>query len=119
MLHLTPEMLEAAYEYLRTTPPFNKWRLPDTDSIEFHVIKPRADLLADYQWWAVDGEIAHHRIRVSVKHGKFKELIESMAHEMCHMRQRLMNTTYATHGRVFKRLAAQVCRHHGFDEKMF
>lgn len=36
-LHLTLEMLEGAYEYLRTTPPFRRWKLPPGADIEFHV----------------------------------------------------------------------------------
>ena len=36
-LHLTPDLLEGAYEYLRLSPPFREWRLPDGD----HDLKPR------------------------------------------------------------------------------
>lgn len=119
MLHITPAMLECTYELLRVTPPFRRWGLPHADEVEFHVCKMK-DAVADYIWWWSDGKMMLHRIRVSAQdHHKIFPLIESMAHEMCHMKQRLMNTNYASHGQVFKRLAAQVCRHHGFDKATF
>ena len=30
-LRLTPDMLAAAYDFLRTTVPFSRWRLPEAD----------------------------------------------------------------------------------------
>jgi SprT-like family len=109
-LHLTPAMLEAAYELLRVTPPFRNWKLPEADDIEFHVTKfPHR---ADCGW---DG--TEFTIRVSLtSHDTLKELLETMAHEMCHMRY---PNDRAHHGYLFKRLAAQVCRHHGFNREEF
>jgi hypothetical protein len=109
-LNLTPAMLEAAYELLRTTPPFRNWKLPDTDDVEFHVTKfgHAADC-------GFDG--TQFVIRVSAtKHGTLAALLETMAHEMCHMRY---PNDRAHHGYLFKRLAVRVCRHHGFDIKGF
>lgn len=121
-LHLTPALLEAAYELLRTTPPFKRWKLPHADAVEFHVFKARHRRhMADYEWFAVNGKASGHRIRIAVHkdHRLLTGVVASMAHEMCHMRQRLMGTDYASHGRVFKRLAAQVCRAHGWQLDSF
>ena len=38
-MKLTPGILEAAYEFLRTTPPFKGWKLPSGVDITFRVIK--------------------------------------------------------------------------------
>src|SRR6185437_8812133 len=40
-LHLTPDCLENAYEYLRTTPPFRGMNLPDADDLVFRVMGAR------------------------------------------------------------------------------
>src|SRR5215475_4729604 len=40
-LHLTPEALENAYEYLRATLPFRRWNLPHADELVFRVMGAR------------------------------------------------------------------------------
>jgi predicted SprT family Zn-dependent metalloprotease len=115
MIHLTPSMLEASYELLRTTPPFKRWKLPEADDVEFHVTKHR-DRQADCTSY-VDMRVV---IRISTTfHGRVAALLETMAHEMCHIHQRRLSPGEREHGAAFKRLAAQVCRHHGFDPKTF
>jgi hypothetical protein len=44
-----------------------------------------------------------------------------MAHEMVHLHQRdvCMETPGAQHNAAFNKLAAKVCRLHGFDPKLF
>lgn len=112
-LALTPATLEAAYEYLRTTLPFRRWKLPHADEVEFHVIHKRG-MFADCE---TAGE--KHTIRIStVKVGRTQTLIETMAHEMVHVRLDRQGVK-AHHGADFQRCAAQVCRHHGFDPKTF
>lgn len=124
MLHLTPAMLEAAYELLRVTPPFNKWKLPEADDVEFQV-KIIPDGVAEYYYSLRFRDEQDHIIAVCARGNKTMfDLLESMAHEMVHMHQRgpvdrqVMRRS-AVHGVKFKRLAAQVCRVHGFDEARF
>lgn len=113
-LHLTPEMLEAAYELLRATPPFRGWRLPAGDDVEFHVTR-HVDIHGD----CVDAGHAHV-IRISErKHSTIQALLVTMAHEMCHMRQDIKAPHEGEHGKIFKQLAQRVCRYHGFDLKAF
>lgn len=115
-LHLTPEMLEAAYELLRATPPFNKWKLPHADEVEFHVYK-KPKVLGDHFVW--NDRRDQHVIRINFQHNTTLAVLhETMAHEMCHMHE-FRKYKRTAHGRIFKRLAAQVCRHHGFTLETF
>jgi len=107
-------MLEAAYEYLRATPPFVRWKLPHADKVEFRV----TDRPDEFGRHGVD-ERGNHRIDVSgarVRSGSC--LVLTMAHEMIHGRQAVLGGDYG-HNPLFDRLAAQVCRHHGFDVSVF
>lgn len=117
-LPLTPEILAAAYDYLRTTPPYSRWNLPDSEDVKFRVGKFR-DTFANYQW---DGK--QHTVTMSVAAiGHTRTLFETMAHEMIHMHleeQGLESRgTKATHNVAFRKFAAQVCKFHGFDVKAF
>ena len=118
MLQLTPEILEGAYEFLKTTPPFNRWKLADCDDVVFKVSKQKKEF-AHYQW------LNHtHTITVSMcLNGYTLTLLQNMAHEMIHMylEERNMDGfgNIDTHNTMFKKLAAQVCKYHGFDPKAF
>lgn len=113
-LPLTPAMLEGAYEYLRTTPPFNRWKLPHADDVEFKI--GRQPHYGEY----CAGETAEHCITVSsVRVGHSVTLLETMAHEMVHLH--LAGTPHAKseHGAEFRRLARKISDIHGFDPKRF
>lgn len=118
-LHLTPEILRAAYEYLRATPPFNRWGLPPADEVEFHVTR-HVDRRGDWNCYQKKSG-GGHIIRISsVYIGRTDSLMEAMAHEMVHARCEILgDKTSAPHGGNFKRLAASVCRRHGFDVRQF
>jgi hypothetical protein len=114
-LRLTPEMLEAAYEILRMTLPFKRWKLPHADDVEFHVTRHR-----DRRGDCVDAGHAHIVRISSIEIVSLNDLIETMAHEMVHIQQdRMSSNEKFPHGPLFKRLAKQVCRHHGFEEVDF
>jgi hypothetical protein len=118
-LPLTPEMLAAAYEYMRTTPPFCRLKLPPAAVVKFTVGKFRQDF-AEYRW---DGK--HHTITMSVNAiGHTTTLMRCMAHEAIHLylEENGLESRAGgkdTHNAAFRKLAAQVCRHHGFDAKAF
>lgn len=117
-LHMTPELMEAAYDRLRMTPPFKGWNLPSPDDLAFHV-KDYKDRFGHFQ--DMDGT-GWKNITVSSRHVRsLYTLDEVMAHEMCHVRewQLLGNRFKGDHGPRFRRLADQVCRHHGFDRSRF
>ena len=114
-MHLTPAMLHAGYEYLRTTPPFRAWKLPDADDVEFHVMR-RTDRTADCET-DLPGRPPIIRVSAALV-GWTASLMAAIAHEMVHIHLDRKKVRSA-HGWQFKRLAAQVCRHHGFDPKLF
>ena len=112
-LKLTPDMLAAGYDFLRTTAPFLRWRLPESDELGFHVVRDAA-LSADF---GVEQGIPF--IRVSeANNGLAATLLATLAHEMIHLRQYLTGDR-EHHGPRFKRMAARVCAAHGFDPKTF
>jgi len=116
-LRLTPEMLAAAYEFLRVSAPFRAWSLPHADDVEFHVIAAR-----DRRGHYCRGESAPHRIAVSAANvGHSETLLRTIAHEMLHLHQneRGTETSRAEHNVEFHRLARIVCLHHGFDPRAF
>src|SRR5262249_50899009 len=114
-LHLTPGMIEAAYELLRQTPPFRRWGLPDPDDLEFRAVPlPNDD----------QGELCKFpdgRLRLTVnpnRHKTIHSMIMTLAHEMAHMRQEQLKKK-DHHGASFQRLADLVCKVHGFDRGQF
>lgn len=118
-LPLTPETLAAAYDYLGTTPPFNKWNLPDSEDVVFKVgRRPRE--AGRYQW---DGQ--SHTITASVHGiGQTGSLMRFMAHEKIHLYLEKMGwesraASAEVHNAAFRKCAAQVCKVHGFDLKAF
>lgn len=112
-LRLTPDMLAAGYDFLRSTEPFRGWRLPESDELGFKVI-------SDPKCYADFGlEDGIPIIRVSeARNGHVATLLSTLGHEMCHLRQHLTGDR-EQHGPRFKRMAARVCKAHGFDLKTF
>lgn len=107
---LTPEILAAAYEYLRATPPFNRWKLPSATHIKF--IATKAAKTAGHCEVLDSGKIC---VAVSdTLHGHSQAVLTTMAHEMVHVWQ-FLNGKPGTHGAIFKQKAEQICRKHGFD----
>ena len=112
-LRLTPEVLAGSYRFLLMTQPFDKWGLPDTGDVKFKVIRNRRHC-GDHGF--ING---HHEIRVSASLiGHTTNLIQTMAHEMVHIRCMEMGDK-SDHGEMFQRYARIVCRYHGFDPKLF
>ena len=114
MIPFTPKQCAAAYEFLRTLPPFCKWNLPPASEVVFRV-KHLADCYGEYIF---EGK---HVITVSTAFvSQPLTLVRVMAHEMIHLRQAQHGEeTKAQHNAAFRRQAARVCRLHGFDPKEF
>lgn len=119
MLPLTPETLAAAYDYLKSTPPFSKWNLPESDEVLFKVTRVRG-WFGRYRW---NGK--KHTIEVSsASIGQTQTLLRYMAHEMVHLHLEDIGMESRTggpntHNAAFRVLAAHVCKVHGFDPKAF
>lgn len=119
-LPLTPEMLEAVYEWLRSTSPFRAWGLPHADDIEFRVLLAK-DRGAHYRGPLT--EDVHPEIGVSVNGiENYCDLHACMAHEMIHLwldRNGRDDGEAEPHGSNFIKAAKRVCRYHGFELEKF
>jgi predicted SprT family Zn-dependent metalloprotease len=120
-MRLTPVILEAAYEFLRRTPPFSGWKLPEPDDVEFHIarrIPPNHLHFADF-WLSAGGAPC---IRFSERrHKHTATVLATMGHEMIHLYQHVAGreTKNTEHNREFHRLAKRVCDLHGWDAGAF
>jgi len=112
-LRLTPDTLRAAWDYLRTTPPFCRWSLPPGEEVEFHVSRTypavgehRAIRRKRHQVW-----VSERRVKSTLL------LMTTMAHEAIHAAQDIAGTTTpgAEHNADFQRRWDLVARHHIFD----
>ena len=114
-------MLETSYELLRLAPPFSKWKLPHADEIEFRVTMEEEEYGEFCIYTRANTTKEKLVIGISCIHVRcYETLLAVMAHEMCHLREhRLKVRTTTLHGKVFQRLADQVCRHHGFKRNTF
>lgn len=115
-LHLTPAMLEASYELLRTTPPFRGWKLPHADDIQF-VVSARTGSTQGVYYWFKEQHILEINGRLV---GSLEMLTRIMTHEMCHLRQQILGAPdRGEHGAMFQKLADQVCKWHPLDRRNF
>ncbi len=113
-MKLTPEILEAVYDFLRATPPFRGWKLPKGEDVIFHVTKTRGTLGSYTRYIRTD----RHIINISGARISHTALLACvMAHEMVHLNLgvRKAETPNTEHSAEFRRLSKIVCRHHGFD----
>lgn len=117
-LPLSKEMLEAAYEFIISTPPFVRWNLPDAQDVIFRVTRD-------------PGRRGHYRrdrygrkeIAISsAAIGHTHSLMEVMAHEVLHLHEDQLGILYKTkaeHSGFFRKQAERICKYHGFDPKLF
>jgi hypothetical protein len=118
-LHLTPEMLENAYEYLCATLPFRRMNRPHADNLFFRVMGAR-DRFGHFKGRIKDdSDINEIGVSQRIVHSTHM-LMATMAHEMIHLYQHEKGgCTRGVHNAQFKRIAARVCRIHGFDLETF
>ena len=118
-LHLTPDCLENAYEYLRATLPFRRMDLPHADNLVFRVMGAR-DRFGHFRG-RIKGMPDLNEIGVSVRAVTSTDLLmATMAHEMIHLYQHENgSSTRSSHNAEFERIASRVCRVHGFDRENF
>lgn len=115
-LPLTPDAIRGAYDFLRSTRPFDRWGLPDAEAILFDVcnLKWKRGYFQSFRGGR------RHKLSVSKACvGSPLGLLMVVGHEMVHLKQRIDGKDWVTHGPVFKRYANQICRYHGFDIKEF
>ena len=115
-LLLNHEILAAAYDYLRATPPFRDWNLPESEDVKFVVTRSTST--------AGTHSIKDGKDVICVSSGcigRTLSLVELMAHEMIHMHQRVvcMESRGVEHNAAFKKLVLRVSKIHGFDPMLF
>lgn len=114
MLDITPEQCAAVYDMLRTMPPFNTAKLPESDAIEWRCTH-RQDIHGEFV------EYDPHIITISTaKTGHLSTLISTVAHEMVHLWQTIDNTrNKAQHNADWYSKSRKVCKSLGLDPKAF
>jgi hypothetical protein len=118
-LHLTPEALENAYEYMRVTLPFRRMNLPHADELVFRVMGAR-DRYGHFKGRIKDNSDLKEIALSQTKVHSTDVLMQTMAHEMIHLHQHEKGScTRGVHNAQFQRIAARVCRIHGFDLENF
>lgn len=119
-LPLTPEILRTAYDFLASTPPFNRWNMPEGEDVAFRLIHVEHAVAAD-RWAWYDKIKGRHTIAISrTRTGYTASLMALLAHEMIHLHEQQSGmATSSQHTKAFWKLAARVCRYHGFDPKSF
>jgi hypothetical protein len=120
-LHLTPELLESAYEYLRASPPFRGWNLPEGDQVTFRVMGAK-DRFGHFRGRHIRAEGADSFSEIAISAGMVRStdlLMATMAHEMIHLYQDENGWARGHHNPQFRALAARVCAIHGFDAENF
>ena len=108
-MRINVSMCRAAYEMLRASPPFSHWHLPRADEVEFLVAS--LPELGKFETPA--------RITISDrKNGHLLTVLETMAHEMAHLKMERDGASNHTHRHpTFRKLIADICDRHGFDPK--
>ena len=118
-LPLTPDTMAAAYDLLKTTPPFVNKKLPDSDDVVFKVSR----MLGETGHYQRDG--LDHIISASERAiGTMDSLLQLIGHEMIHMWLEITGKESKSpspnvHNTAFRRYAAQFCKAHGYDLKAF
>lgn len=111
-MKVTAQTLRAVYTLLRTLPPFKRWKLPTADNVIFEVLKRDKD----------HASLEHGKYPVvSVNphtHNTLLHVVESVAHEIAHMRQRKFDGGM-THNKRFQKIALQICNSLGLDPQRF
>lgn len=117
-LYITPEMARAAYDLLRTTPPFRGWHLPPAEQIHFIVRAKHGE----FGMFRPSYNGKPHKLYLSQDSiGQLSTLIATLAHEMVHIKEFIdCANDWGDHkSENFNRLADRVCHHHGFDRRSF
>ena len=115
-MHLTPNILAAAYEYIRSVAPASDWKLPPAEQVEFRVSRDKNALgtHTTYKW------TKEHIITISSsKISHSDTLLQVLAHEMVHAAMAEAGNEPVSHNRAFWERAVPLCANMGWDPKAF
>lgn len=109
-------MLENLYTLLRSTPPFNRWKLPEADAVGFVVTHSKERCGRFHGNGQEDNAI---EISAAL-HETIPSVAITMAHEMVHLHEALKGRRGdVKHGKFFHHCADLVCKYHKFDRNVF
>lgn len=113
---ITHTLLENLYTMLRSTPPFNRWKLPEADAVGF-VVTHNKERCGQFHG---DG-LESNDIEISAAlHETIASVTITMAHEMVHLHEALkFKRKDVRHGAFFHHCADLVCKDHKFDRLVF
>ena len=114
---MTPKRLRAVYTLLQQAPPFDRWGLPPPTEVKFEVLSDE-----DHGEYSVDWDDRHYIAINADTHLTLHQVLESVAHEMIHLRQQMLGRFPGqkdAHNAEFRRLRRVVCRALGFDVQRF
>jgi Zn-dependent peptidase ImmA (M78 family) len=94
-------------------PPFCLWKLPDEYRLDFKVTKSKM-VMGSY-------EPDPHTITISsIQNSNFQQVIETMAHEMVHLKlERDGDDGHADHSQTWKETSELVCQFFGWKKESF
>ena len=114
-MNITPQHVAAVYEMLRQFKPFDRWKLPESDAIGFHI----RNIIGTHGKYQHDGKTHNITISSALVDSPYS-LIDTTAHEVIHLYQEIRGTdNKSQHNAEFRRLASQVCRAFMWDCKRF
>ena len=116
MIPLTPERIAAVYECLRAFPIFDKWKLPQSHALGFHVSKTNLIHGSVYE------QNAMIWMEVSTKGVSTLALLQTVVgHEMVHVKQKVdkLETPNTFHNADFMKRWRSVCSRYGWDQSLF
>ena len=116
-MYPSPKILAAAYEYIKTVPPVNKWKLPPAEEVEFRITKDR-NVLGQHTTYRYSRR--EHIIYISGARISFGDtLLRVLAHEMVHASLAEEGRNAVSHNKEFHSRAKELCKAMGWDEKDF
>lgn len=118
---LTHDLVEVSYERLCLTRPFKGWKLPHVDDLKI-VIAAKPGCYAVFEF--DDTKPSWPTLVINPFYVTDLIILDcTLAHEMCHLREyqlSIKRAARADHGKLFNRLADQVCKSHPqFDRRKF
>lgn len=110
-MQLTVPMLRHTYAMLRESAPMRRWGLPKSEGVEFKITRSALEY----------GSYRSNPHEISISRCMVKSvglLVETMAHEMIHVRQQIAGAKRVAdgtlgHGDDFRRMALQTCERLG------
>ena len=111
-MKFTDKSLMFIYLLICTLKPFNRWRMPSVEKVDFQIYENKTNF----------GEFEPPNIlRISkITNTTLSLLVETMAHVMLHLRLYSINcNSWGKHDGVFRKLSKDICKQLGYEYEEF